>query len=87
MANAASITTAIKRHLREKGLVDVPVASSFCYSGTGPERRPGWQSFVFASRADLTVDQVAAALADFPRELTVRPSETGFVSAWQEDQC
>lgn len=84
--NAASITTAVKRHLRGHGLDDVQVTTSSCPSGTGPDRRWGWQSIVFAERAGLTVDQVVDALGDFPRELKVNPSEAGFVSAWQVDQ-
>jgi hypothetical protein len=86
MANAASITTAVKRHLRGHGLDDVPVNTRSCHSGTGAERRWGWQSIVHADQAGLTVDQVVDALADFPRELQVSPSETGFVSVWQIDQ-
>lgn len=86
MANAASITSKIKRHLRGHDLVDVQVNTRSCASGTGPDRRWGWHTIVHP-QADVTADQVAAALADFPRELTIRPSETGFVSAWQDDQC
>lgn len=87
MANAASITASVKRHLRGHGLDNVPMTTRSCPSGEGAERRWGWQTFVFADQADLTIDQVVDALRDFPHELEVSPSaEAGFVSAWQEDQ-